>query len=72
MGANMEKDNQRTQVWGVWINDANGEKVAEKKFADGTSTENYEMAHDEFSRLLDEWEFFGFNAAPSFGMVGWR
>lgn len=68
----MSKNKPSVQVWGVWITDANGNKVAERHYADGDSTMNYENAHDEFCNLLGNYEFFGFNAAPSFGMVGWR
>lgn len=58
----------KKQIWIVSINDADGGEVARREFADGTSTENYEMARDEYSRVLNGYRWFGFKAAPSIWM----
>lgn len=58
----------KKQVWIVSIEDANGNEVARQEFADGTSTENYETAREEYGRILNGYQWFGFEVAPSLWM----
>ena len=58
----------KAQTWIAYINDTNGTMVARKVFDKGTSSENYEAAHEEYVRMLD-YEYFGFDAAPGFACI---